>query len=175
MSSEPQLQLQTHAQIDKRVPPEIWERILSRLYPSQLSRMSRVNRNFNKIVSSLPGWSRMFSVVFGPKMRLRTLRNMPESKSYMLYVCAGSLYICEECLKLVPYLLVQNHSQNLPSSTLVPPPTMSKGNIKYLGEEVNLNWTVRMCRSCRDKLDYTIEVGEDIKTKDRIQWYRTQP
>ncbi|OAQ32549.1 hypothetical protein K457DRAFT_16112 [Linnemannia elongata AG-77] len=44
--------------------------------------------------------SRMFSVVFGPTKRLRLLRNIPESKSYMLYMCAGSLHICEECLGL---------------------------------------------------------------------------
>ncbi|KAF9140149.1 hypothetical protein BG015_001780, partial [Linnemannia schmuckeri] len=33
-----------------RVPNEVWERILSHLYPSQLSRMSMVNKNLNAIV-----------------------------------------------------------------------------------------------------------------------------
>ncbi|KAG0342691.1 hypothetical protein BG000_002475 [Podila horticola] len=87
MSTKRQSQFRSHNHIDKRVPPEIWERIFSRLYPSQLSRMSMVNKNFNKIVSSLSVWSRMFSLIFGPEMKLRTLRNMPESKSYMLYMC----------------------------------------------------------------------------------------
>ncbi|KAG0352272.1 hypothetical protein BGZ54_002873 [Gamsiella multidivaricata] len=84
MGTETQSALRTHDQFDKRVPPEIWQRTFNRLYPSQLSRISMVNKNFNTIVSSLPVWSHMFSVAFGPKMRLRTLRNIPESKSYML-------------------------------------------------------------------------------------------
>ncbi|KAF9304164.1 hypothetical protein BG003_001766, partial [Podila horticola] len=73
--------------IDKRIPPEVWERIFSRLYPSQLSRLSMVNKTFNKIVSSLSTWSRMFPVAHSSdKQRLRTLRDVPESKSYMLYM-----------------------------------------------------------------------------------------
>ncbi|KAK3845705.1 MAG: hypothetical protein J3R72DRAFT_487405 [Linnemannia gamsii] len=85
--------------IDKRLPPEVWATIFSRLYPSQLSRLSMVNKTFNKIVSSLSIWSRIFFVAYpAGTMRLRTLRDMPESKSYMLYLCALSLYICECCL-----------------------------------------------------------------------------
>ncbi|KAF9081192.1 hypothetical protein BGX29_004692, partial [Mortierella sp. GBA35] len=157
MSTEPQSQPRTHDQIDKRVPPEIWERIFDRLYPSQLTRMSMVNNNFNKIVSSLSVWSRMFSVAFGPTMRLRTLRNMPESKSYMLYMCASSLYICEECLSRTPFETIYNQGER-PSRVLAPMPTLSKGNLKYLGEEVNMNWTIWMCPSCRRKQVSKVEV-----------------
>jgi hypothetical protein len=180
MSTESQSQPRTHDQIDKRVPPEIWERIFERLYPSQLIRMSMVNRNFDKIISSLSVWSYMFSVAFGPTMRLRTLRNMPESKSYMLYMCASSLYICEECLSRTPCETLRDWqgyrlAEREPRPTLAPMPTLSKGSFKYQGEEVNLNWTIWMCRSCRlKKKDSELQVGDDQKTMDRILWYRSQ-
>ncbi|KAF9119217.1 hypothetical protein BG015_006393, partial [Linnemannia schmuckeri] len=95
--------------------------------------------NFNKIVSSLSVWSHMFSVAFGPTMRLRTLRDMPESKSYMLYMCASSLYICEQCLSRSPCeTKFDLRGYKLPSPTpkpvLTPMPTLSKGNLKYLEE-----------------------------------------
>ncbi|KAK5827529.1 hypothetical protein F5H01DRAFT_361967 [Linnemannia elongata] len=172
MSTKSQVELQTHDQIDKRVPPEIWQRIFSRLYPSQLSRLSLVNKNFYKIVSSLSVWSRMFSVTFGPKVRLRTLRNMPESKSYMLYMCASSLYICEACLGRTPFQDVSYPYRPLP--VLAPMQTMSRGSIKYLGEEINLCWKIRMCTACRSSQVLEHEIGRDDKTLSRIRWYRQQ-
>ncbi|KAI1321585.1 hypothetical protein EDD11_003065 [Mortierella claussenii] len=129
--------------VDKRVPVEVWERIFNRLYPSQLSRLSMVNKTFNKIVSSLSVWSRMFTLAFGPKKRLRTLRNIDESKSYMLYMCAS------------------------------PVPTLSTVEFKYLGEEINMNWYLRMCASCREK--QRLVVGNNEITNKRVEWYRTQP
>ncbi|KAK3805451.1 MAG: hypothetical protein JOS17DRAFT_768509 [Linnemannia elongata] len=173
MSAESQSQLRTHDQIDKRVPPEIWERIFNRLYPSQLTRVSMVNHNFNKIVSSLSVWPRMFSMVFGPTRRLRTLRNMPESKSYMLYMCASSLHVCEECLGMTPF------SSNLTTSTKPVPvlavlPTMTKGDIIYQGEEFNEDWKIWLCQSCRNKHISSGELVGDGKTWERIKWYRKQ-
>ncbi|KAG0198508.1 hypothetical protein BGX28_008043 [Mortierella sp. GBA30] len=176
MGREPSSQLRTQEQVDKRVPPEIWQRIFNRLYPSQLSRMSMVNKTFSKIVSSMAVWARIFSVTFGPKMRLRTLRNIPESKSYMLYIYASSLYICEECLALTNFehlYVDRRRTQRAPA----PMPTMTKGNIKYLGEEVDPHWTVRMCHACytcRQKQISIIEVGDDTRTQARIRWYREQ-
>ncbi|KAF9322464.1 hypothetical protein BGZ91_004312 [Linnemannia elongata] len=178
MSIELLSQPRTHDQIDKRVPPEIWERIFNRLYPSQLTRMSMVNKNFNKIVSSLSVWSHMYSVAFGPKMPLRTLRDRPESKSYMLFMCASSLYVCEECLSRTPCKnLYDNWGRRVdlgPIPALAPMPTSSKGDLKYLGEELNLNWTIRMCPSCRDKQVQEYVVGDDKVTQSRIRWYRMQ-
>ena len=159
-----------HDQIDERVPQEIWERIFGRLYPSQLTRMSRVNKNFNKIVSSLSVWSRMYSLTFGPTMPLRTLLSRSESNSYMLYMCAWSLEVCEECFRY-------GSAFTRPFRALAPLPTLSKDNLIYLGEEINLNWTIMMCQSCYDKKRRrTIEndVG-NTKTKNRIRWYREQP
>ncbi|KAF9273785.1 hypothetical protein BGZ68_001212 [Mortierella alpina] len=175
MTTERQPQPRTQEQIDKRVPPEIWERIFGRLYPSQLTWLSMVNKNFNRIVSSLPVWSQMFSVAFGPT-------TMPEAKSYMLYMCASSLYICEECLNRTPYLPKYSsltrkvERPQRPSPMLAPMPTLSKDNLKYLGKEVSLNWTIRIFSTCRSKAKIysKIEVGDDEKTVDRIRWYREQ-
>lgn len=132
-----------------------------------------VNKNFNKIVSSLSVWSRMFSQIFGPEVKLRTLRNMPESKSYMLYMCASSRNICERCLGLTS-VKASSYERLRPLPVLAPMPTMTKGKFKYLGEEVDLNWKIWMCFSCRRRRVSTVEVGKDRKTMDRIQWYREQ-
>ncbi|KAF9988604.1 hypothetical protein BGZ75_009102 [Mortierella antarctica] len=166
--------LNTTLQIDHRIPLEVWQRIFSGLYPSQLCRLSMVNRNFNRIVSSLLIWSRIFPLIFGDTKRLRTLGNIPESKSYMLYICANSLYICEACLGLT-----ENHLYfNKPQPTLAPMPTMTKGEIQFLGEELNLTWMIWMCSACRDRQyeqsQLSTEGGDDVKTKDRIRWYREQ-
>ncbi|KAG0338837.1 hypothetical protein BG005_003614, partial [Podila minutissima] len=72
--------------VHKRVPVEIWEQILNYLYPSQLSRISMVNKNFNSIVSLLKVWSRMFTIAHGPKAHLRPLLGIPKSKSYMTFM-----------------------------------------------------------------------------------------
>lgn len=144
------------------------KQIFNHLYPSQLSRTSMVINNLNKIVSSLSVWSHMFSVIFGPTKRLRLLRNMPESKIYMLYMCAGSLNVCEECLGLT-----------LPSTAepvLVLLPMLSKGNIRFLGEQVNEDWMIWMCQSCLEKQIRPRERSSDLhpKTRNRMRWYRQQ-
>lgn len=143
--------------IGKRVPVEVWERIFDRLRPSQLSRLSMVNKNFNRIVSSLSVWSRMFSKVH-PYTRLRTLRNIPESKSYMLYMCALSLHVCEKCYCRLAY--GQSNLYRLPLPELAPMPRrlvpddnyLLEEPDTYLGEEVDCKWTIQMCFSCRTGL-----------------------
>ncbi|KAG0028647.1 hypothetical protein BGZ81_004545 [Podila clonocystis] len=162
--------------IDKRVPPEIWERIFNHLYPSQLSRFSMVNKNFNVLVSSLSVWSRMFSVAYGSKKRLRTLRNVPESKSYMLFMCANSCFICENCLVLSPYNATASYR---PRKYWAPLPTLSTKELEYLGEELNLDWQVYMCSGCRNISRPSWPscysgIGNDRKTEARMIWYRTQ-
>lgn len=168
MSAECQSRLRTHDQIDKRVPPEILERIFNRLYPSRLTRVSIVNHIFNKVVFSLTVWPRMFSVTFGPTMRLCTLYNMPESKSYMLYMCASSLYVCQMCLAHSP-----RKGPNIAMPSPAPPPTiLTKDNTTYLGEEVDVRWKVWLCNGCRLKSSCFREAGYNQKTRDRILWYR---
>ncbi|KAF9123817.1 hypothetical protein BG015_005237 [Linnemannia schmuckeri] len=85
----------------KRIPVEVWEQIFSYLYPSQLSRISMVNKNLNSIVSLLEVWSRMFAVAHGPKAHLRPLLGISKSKSYMMFMCSSSLHVCERCFAAI--------------------------------------------------------------------------
>ncbi|KAK3835020.1 MAG: hypothetical protein J3R72DRAFT_452015 [Linnemannia gamsii] len=160
--------------IDKRIPPEVWERIFSRLYPSQLSRLSMVNKTFNKIVSSLSTWSRIFFVAHSgnENKRLRTLRDMPESKSYMLYMCAMSLYVCECCLFMAHFKANINEK---PKQRQAPMRALKNDKFEYDGEEVDMHWTVNMCQSCFVSLKDTYTPCLDIKTRERLLWYKTQP
>ncbi|KAG0376021.1 hypothetical protein BGX24_008391 [Mortierella sp. AD032] len=138
-------------EIDNRIPVEIWEQIFSNLYPSQLCRLSMVSRAFETIVTLLPIWYQLFTEN-NFKKRLRFLRGISESKSYMLYMCANSLHICEEC----------GHQENFDSTILadLPLPVLvrlpkrhcpSDEEIEYVGDQLNLTWAVRKCRICRKK------------------------
>lgn len=133
--------------IDRRVPLEIWDCIFQNLYPSQLSRVSRVNKNLNMIVSSLVLWSRIFVISQGPKAHLRPLLRIPKSKSYMLFVCATSLHICERCFGLANFDC--RFLEDLPLPVRVLLPRRSTEDIQYKGERIDLSWTVRLCLSCR--------------------------
>jgi len=133
--------------VHKRVPVEVWEQILSYLYPSQLSRVSMVNKNFNSIVSLLEVWSRMFTIAHGPKAHLRPLLNIPKSKSYMTFMCSSSLHVCERCFGLTEYNAGNLSRLPLPIPILLP--RRSTDATTYLGERFDPDWTVRMCLSCR--------------------------
>ncbi|KAG0066010.1 hypothetical protein BGZ90_001571 [Linnemannia elongata] len=133
--------------VHKRVPVEVWEQILGYLYPSQLSRISMVNKNFNSIVSSLEVWSRMFAVAHGPKAHLRPLLNIPKSKSYMTFMCSSSLHVCESCFHLTEYNAGNLSKLPLPIPILLP--RRSTNVATYLGEKFDPDWTIRMCLSCR--------------------------
>ncbi|KAF9946639.1 hypothetical protein BGZ72_000151, partial [Mortierella alpina] len=127
-----------------------------------------VNHHFNRIVSSLLVWTQMFPLIFGDNTRLRTLVNIPDSKSYMLYICANSLYICEECLGLTD----NSSLYYRPQPALAPMPTMTKGDLIYLGEEVNKTWKIWMCSPCRQKQEASQTSREDSgdqKTRERIR------
>ncbi len=160
--------------LDQRVPREVWECIFNGLYPSQLSRLSLVNKNFNDIVSSLSLWSRMFTTAHGPKTRLRCLRGMPESKSYMLYMCANSLRVCEQCLGSFNHYFAKEKLE----WHLAPLPTLCTEEFKYLGEPINEDWKIFICLSCSRKNRGTWAGYDtnyfDKTTKSRVQWYRSQ-
>jgi len=140
---------------DKRVPVEVWEKIFTGLYPSQLSRLSIVSKTFYSIITSLPIWSRLFTLTH-PKQELRVLRGRSVSSCCMIYMCAVSLHFCEECQKLVPF---QKHNpSHLPLPVFVtqsntPAVTTTFTNAKAVtiaGNRVDYNWRIRRCRDCRD-------------------------
>ncbi|KAK3811488.1 MAG: hypothetical protein JOS17DRAFT_842844 [Linnemannia elongata] len=134
-------------QAHKLVPVEVWEHILRYLYPSQLSRISMVNKNFCAIVSSLEVWSLMFVIAYGPKAHLRTLVGVPRSKCYMMFMCSSSLHVCERCFGLTGYNMDSKSKFPLPIPVLLP--KRSTDTVKYLGERFDPNFTIRMCLSCR--------------------------
>ncbi|KAG0368009.1 hypothetical protein BGX24_002982, partial [Mortierella sp. AD032] len=150
MSAKPRLQLQTHSQIVNQVPPEIWEQIFKHLYPSQLSRMSMVNKCLSVIVSSLEVWPRMFCAVYGPKAQLRPLICIPKGKSsHMIFMCASSLHVCEKCFSLTGYSADKLYMLPLPIPILLP--RRSTDEAKYMGGRFDPSWTIRMCLSCRQE------------------------
>ncbi|KAG9073359.1 hypothetical protein KI688_001153 [Linnemannia hyalina] len=167
---KPQMKVRTHDQIDKRVPPEIWEQIFSHLYPSQLSRMSMVNNNLNVIVSSLEVWPRMFYAAHGPKAQLRPLMSIPRFKSsYMMFMCALSLLVCEKCFGLTRHNADKLYKLPLPIPVLLP--RRSTDAIKYVGDRFDPNWTIRMCLPCRQgHISDLEEPVPQLDLEDRINW-----
>ncbi|KAG0371703.1 hypothetical protein BGX24_001307 [Mortierella sp. AD032] len=162
-------QVRKRDQIDKQVPPEIWEQIFSHLYPSQLSRMSMVNKNLNMIVSSLEVWSRMFYAAYGPKAQLRKLTCIPKTKSsYMIFMCASSLHVCEKCFGLIGYNTDKLYKLPLPIPVLLP--KRSTDVNKYLGGRFDPNWTIRMCLLCRQGHISDFEEPTRSVLKGGIYW-----
>ncbi|GJJ75064.1 hypothetical protein EMPS_07422 [Entomortierella parvispora] len=164
--------------IDKALPLEVWERIFSYLYPSQITRLSKVNKTLHDIVAASSLWSKMFSQAFGPDAVLCTLPAMPESKSYMLYMCAVSTRVCEQCLVHAVPSMVRSELPARPLPVLVPdarlrrlnhpgphqrinkrdslwPGGKSQGAPRLFGqriiygEPINTRWTIRLCLPCR--------------------------
>ena len=158
--------------LDKRIPPEIWQRVFSWLYPSQLSRLSMVNKTFYSVVSSLAKWSEMFFIAHSQdEKRLRTLRGMPESKSYMLYMCAMSLYTCEHCFHMAQFTADRDSKpkqHQAPMRTLI-------NHQWYAGQELDMHWTISMCNSCAVSFQDDYMSSLDSTTRERLLWYRTQP
>jgi len=81
----------------KRIPLKIWEQVGKYLYPSELCRLSRVSRWLYVSVGSLRIWERWFIKTHGTKQRLHAFARIPEPRSYMRFMCAISLLVCEEC------------------------------------------------------------------------------
>ncbi|KAG0048717.1 hypothetical protein BGZ83_006381 [Gryganskiella cystojenkinii] len=132
---------------DVKVPLEVWEQIFIYLYPSQLSRMSMVSKTLSSVIGSLVLWLHLFNISHDAHIGLRLLKGVPESKSYMLYMCATSLHLCERCFRLVPFEV--ENSAELPLPVLVPLRSRSTNGVRYVGEQINLTWTVRFCLDCR--------------------------
>ncbi|KAG0044917.1 hypothetical protein BGZ83_009820 [Gryganskiella cystojenkinii] len=84
--------------LDQCFPLEIWEKISRYLYPSQLCRLARATRALNESVGSLQVWKKWFLKTQGcSSAPFKYLPGVTESRSYMLYLCANSLMICEGC------------------------------------------------------------------------------
>jgi len=136
--------------VDKRIPPEIWEKIFERLYPSQLSRLSRASRTLHAMIGSLPLWKRIFESTHSNKEPLRLLRGRANFKSHMVYISVLSRHICEVCFKLSKFQ--ELHRAHLPLPVMEKLNTISAvTGVQHVGEMINWDWAVRKCRLCRDK------------------------
>ncbi|KAG0047916.1 hypothetical protein BGZ83_007112 [Gryganskiella cystojenkinii] len=133
--------------LSNSIPTEIWEIILSYLYPSQLWQMSRVNKNLKEIVSSLEVWLRMFVIAHGPKAHLRALAGIPRSESCMIFTRLSRLHICERCFGLAAYNA--DDLFRLPQPMAILLPRRSTDAAKYVGDRFDPDWTIRMCLPCR--------------------------
>ncbi|KAF9304930.1 hypothetical protein BGZ74_000147 [Mortierella antarctica] len=130
-STSPGTQVATH--IIKTLPLEIWQQILPHLYPSQLARLCLVNKRFFDLVTNQPLWSAMYYTAF-PKETLDLLPGMPTSRSYMLFMCANSFLICEQCFV--------HHN----------PKDLGRAQLASLPLKVYLPWAsdnVKLCPQCR--------------------------
>ncbi|KAF9183100.1 hypothetical protein BGZ50_004434 [Haplosporangium sp. Z 11] len=144
-----------------RLPVKVWTRICSFLYPSQVTRLSQVNKGLYEVVAGLYLWSWWFDRSHTSNSPLKPtlclLPGEPASKSYMLYMCATSFVICEGCLRRCDNV---THVKGRPVMMPLPvemPVTRDNAqgepdNSDYEdddNEEEEDTWTVRLCLHCR--------------------------
>ncbi|GJJ75002.1 hypothetical protein EMPS_07360 [Entomortierella parvispora] len=129
------------------VPLEVWQRICDYLYPSQLIRLSKVSSLTQHAVCNLPVWSKVFALTHGEKSRLHLLPKLPDSQSYMYYMCAISPKVCEQCFKNCDF--ETDRPSAFPLPTIAPSQTRCTKDITYHGEPVDKTFTVHLCLECR--------------------------
>ncbi|GJJ67804.1 hypothetical protein EMPS_00150 [Entomortierella parvispora] len=129
-------------------PIEVWCEICRYLYPSQLSRLSRACKASRSAVCNMDFWRWLFEKTYPDgKTKLCFLPCVPESQSYMQYMCAISLVICEQCLNYHRHDFSDLAEMPLP----VPAPSQTRctESVKYLGEPIDTGFTARLCLPCR--------------------------
>lgn len=147
--------------VDKRVPPEVWERIFKYLFPSQLSRISMVSRSLYDIVSKLPVWGEMYDkahpqhknhLVGGVKPRVG--KNPP--LDFMLHMLAESLRICELCFSVYTGTDVPNDRLvYLPLPVRMWRVLVASKDIVFLPYSMMddpKDWSIRLCVACCRKI-----------------------
>ncbi|KAF9349537.1 hypothetical protein BGX34_001752 [Mortierella sp. NVP85] len=184
---EQELQQQQHYKL--RLPLEIWVKICSHLYPSQLARFSRVNQTAYCLVASLERWEGWFKRLHGkPHTKLKYLQEgtnlrqemhimrpipgLSISQSYMLFMCAISLQVCEKCFRRcdgklqrgrlacmpLPVVMSQRYPERLPLP--LPPPLESID-----GDESDLEDELACCKF-RDDDDEDTEDDDEQDDDD---------
>ncbi|KAG0369982.1 hypothetical protein BC939DRAFT_81250 [Gamsiella multidivaricata] len=127
--------------LTNRLPPELWNLILSFLYPSQLTRVARVNRRLYHLINNLGLWTTIHTKTF-PQEPLLLLPNVPPSTCYTLFICASSLLICEQCFHHCKD--AQNYFYTLER--------WLRGGSFFIPLPVWLPWanaSIRLCFNCR--------------------------
>jgi hypothetical protein len=154
--------------VEKHLPTEVWERIFKYLYPSQLSRVSRVCRTFYDIVANLLVWLEIYAQVHPNDENhvvegIKPVLGKNPNKDFMLHICAESLRICELCLSAYS-------GTDIPKDRLASLPLpvhvwrvrafMRKATFQPLPSKRSpTDWTIRLCVSCRrDVFDHSQEL-----------------
>lgn len=146
------------------LPFEIISRICDYLFPSQLSRMSRVNQTLYAIMSDHPKWRLIFSIAhmyqrLERPLYLNPTGAAPPNNKYMQYVCAESVLICEQCF----VRSCANRSvYDRPAPTLEIPKVPPDAH-----DSPARAWHVRRCPSCH--LEHYKTIRSHILTPPRIE------
>ncbi|KAK3827845.1 MAG: hypothetical protein J3Q66DRAFT_382733 [Benniella sp.] len=144
--------------LEKRIPTEIWERIFKYLYPSQLSRVSRVCRTLYDVVVKLPVWPEIYAQVHPNDQNhlagvIKPVLGKNPNKDFMLRLCAESLRICELCLSV--YSGTDVPKDRLASLPLLVHVWRVRAFIRKVAFQPLPNkssprdWMIRLCVSCR--------------------------
>ncbi|KAI7815856.1 hypothetical protein BC939DRAFT_471231 [Gamsiella multidivaricata] len=144
-------------QQELKIPVQVWAHICSYLYPSQLAQLSLVNRTAYEIVAGLETWSKWYRRLSGKAEKLarqtepmELLPGLPESRSYMLYMCAISFQVCEGCFRRCDGRRIRGRLALMPLPVVLSngDGEGGSGNERERGEGGEL-WTVRLCKHCR--------------------------
>ncbi|KAI1314613.1 hypothetical protein EDD11_001956 [Mortierella claussenii] len=155
---------------EMRIPLVVWRQICTYLYPSQLARLSLVNKAAFKLVTELQEWTRWYNnrLHGAPKNPIKRISGLnAASHSYMLYLCSISFQVCEQCFRQchdkkagLPKLASMPLSvvMGMSGSYNTREPSQRLGEQMGPGLNVNVEeeayiehrpWSIRLCRPCR--------------------------
>ncbi|KAG0100697.1 hypothetical protein BGZ93_007687 [Podila epicladia] len=146
------------------LPCEIINGICNYLFPSQLSRMSRVNQTLHAIVSGHPKWKLIFNIAhmfqrLERRSDLNPTGDALPNNIYMQYVCAESALICEQCFVRC---CANRNVYDRPVPTLEIPKVPPDAH-----DSPARAWHVRRCPSCR--LEHYRAIRSHILIPPRIE------
>ncbi|KAF8936696.1 hypothetical protein BGZ58_003846 [Dissophora ornata] len=140
---------------EMRVPVDVWARICSYLYPSQLARLSLVNKAAYGMVTGLEIWSLWYKRLHGPPRKralpMKPISDLSASHSYMLYMCAISFQVCEKCFRQCDGKRQRGRLAAMPLAVELSSPALEVSNEQVHGDvtEERVEWTIRLCKGCR--------------------------
>ncbi|KAG0371283.1 hypothetical protein BGZ54_007472 [Gamsiella multidivaricata] len=181
-----------------QLPLELWEVVASHLYPSQLTRLSQTCKALYGVVARLSLWRLWYENLFeaGQFGGLASAPFYPpdlHQAANMLYICARSFRICEECACFCKEWHCLGMLMQLPLSVTMPPSTALSPSSCSLSStststssslslalppaqpdndqahEAGTPWSIRMCLRCRQK--YYAEHPEPELIKPDIDEY----
>ncbi|KAF9358749.1 hypothetical protein BGX34_008780 [Mortierella sp. NVP85] len=145
--------------VEKRLPTEVWERVFKYLYPSQLSRISRVCRVFYDIVIDFPIWPEIYAKAHPTGQNhvaggVKPVLGKNPNRYFMFHVCAESFQICELCFSVHSDPRVsKDRLASLPLPVHVWRVRLAmKKNEAFVPFFINVephDWVIRLCLSCR--------------------------